>query len=130
MRITIGQLRRVIKEEIQRAVEEDFNPKARVNIGIREKTPQTGESQQELTSASIKDAFDSFGKKDVSLTDVAQKLGIKNMNLLTSQLIKGAGLDLYNGTTLSDPSKPIDSTAPAGPIKKSNQPVMFMLPSS
>lgn len=128
MRITIGQLRRVIKEEIQRVVEADFDPTARVNIGIREKTPQAGGSQQELTSTSIKDAFDSFRKKDVSLTSVAQKLGINDMKLLTPELIKGAGLDLYGGTTLSDPSKPIDSTGPAGPIKKSKQPVM--LPSS
>lgn len=126
MRITVRQLRRVIKEEIQRIAEAGFDPKATVFVPpVKKNKPPL----QDVDSSAI---IASFEKGNKTLTTLAADLGVNDIRKITSDLLAAAGLEVDpTGVNLQATKDKKTSTTlpPVGPpIQKSKRAVVIIPP--
>lgn len=88
MRITVGQLRRVIKEEIQRIAEAGFDPKATIFV------PPVKKNEQPLQDIDSNAIIASFKKGNKTLAALATNLGVNDVRKITPDLLASAGLEV------------------------------------
>lgn len=124
MRITVGQLRRVIQEEIQRIAEAGFDPKATISIPPFKKMSAP---PQDIDSNAI---IDSFKKGNKTLATLAANLRVDDIGKITPDLLASAGLEVdptgVNLRMIGDkkPSPTLVSAQP--PIQKSKHAVQMI----